>query len=435
MLHLVDLREILRYVPRFRDRLFVIALDGAVVEDENFRNLLLDLALLRSLRIGVALVHGASHQISRLASLTGQTPSNLDGTGVTDPVTLQLALNAANRVAHDLLEGLSATDLRGAVSNSVVAHPAGILAGVDYQHTGKVERVDTTLLHALLEKDIVPVIPPLGVDGEGRSYRLNSDSVAVEIARALHAVKLIFLTTHPGIQLRAEPAGDAEPELLRQLSVDEAEQLHQQPRAQVPERQQSKLETAIRAARGGVPRVHIIDGRVEEGLLAEVFSNEGIGTLIYANEYQAIRKAHRRDIRLLFSLIQAGVENDELVKRSRSDIERQIDDFFVFEVDRNPVACAALHIYPEQNKAELACVCVSPRYENQGIGAVLIQYAEVQARAQNVGELFCLSTQAFNYFQQKGGFTSGTPDDLPPVRRERYDRSGRKSLVLVKKLT
>src|SRR6516165_6135197 len=111
MLHLVDLREILRYVPRFRDRLFVIALDGAVVEDENFRNLLLDLALLRSLRIGVALVHGASHQIRRLAAQTGQTPSNLDGTGVTDPVTLQLALNAANRVAHDLLEGLTATDL------------------------------------------------------------------------------------------------------------------------------------------------------------------------------------------------------------------------------------------------------------------------------------------------------------------------------------
>src|SRR6516225_11445655 len=121
---LTDLREILRYVPRFRDRLFVIALDGAVVDDENFRNLLLDIALLRSLRIGVALVHGAAHQIGRLAAQTGQTPSNLDGTGITDPATLQLALSAANRAAHDILEGLSVTDLRGAVGNAVVAHPA-----------------------------------------------------------------------------------------------------------------------------------------------------------------------------------------------------------------------------------------------------------------------------------------------------------------------
>src|SRR6516162_8551802 len=161
MLHLTDLREILRYVPRFRDRLFVIALDGAIVEDENFRNLLLDIALLRSLRIGVCLVHGAAHQVRRYAEMTGQTPSNLDGTGITDAVTLQLAVTAAMRVSHEILEGLSATDLRGATSNAVVAHPAGILSGVDYQFTGRVDRIDTVMLHTFLEKDIVPVIAPL----------------------------------------------------------------------------------------------------------------------------------------------------------------------------------------------------------------------------------------------------------------------------------
>src|SRR5207245_11668399 len=132
MLRLTDLREILRYVPRFRDKVFVIALDGAIVEDDNFANLLLDIALLRSLRIGVALVHGAGHQIRRLAEQPGQPPSNIDGTGVTDAATLQLALAAANRVTHELLEGLSATDLLGAYSNAVVAHPAGILQGIDH---------------------------------------------------------------------------------------------------------------------------------------------------------------------------------------------------------------------------------------------------------------------------------------------------------------
>src|SRR6266508_3953625 len=166
MLRLTDLREILRYVPRFRDRVFVIALDGAVVEDDNFGNLLLDIALLRSLRIGVALVHGAGHQIRRQAEQTGKTPSNTDGTGVTDAATLELALTAANRVSHEILEGLAATDLRGACGNALVAHPAGILQGVDHQFTGRVERVDTHLLRALLANEIVPVIPPLGDDGE-----------------------------------------------------------------------------------------------------------------------------------------------------------------------------------------------------------------------------------------------------------------------------
>jgi amino-acid N-acetyltransferase len=429
---LTDLREILRYVPRFRDKLFVIALDGAIVESENFRNLLLDIALLRSLRIGVALVHGAAHQIRRLAEWTGSTPSNLDGSGVTDEPTLRLALLAASRVSHELLEGLSATDLRGAVGNALVAHPAGILQGVDYQWTGKVERVDTGLLQSLLAADIVPVISPVGCDGEGRSYRINSDTVAVEIARSLQAVKLIYITTHRGISVLS--GAETGEDVYRHLPVGEAELLVKRAAGELPVGLLSKLEQAVRAVRGGVPRVHIIDGRVEEGLLAEVFSNEGIGTLIHANEYEAIRRAQKRDSRAIFALIQAGVSRDELVRRSRAEIERQVDDFFVFEVDRNPVACAALHLYPEHGKAELACVCVDSRYENQGIGGKLMHYAEGQARALGVETLFCLSTQAYNYFQQKGGFVAGGPDDLPPTRREKYDKSGRRSLVLLKRL-
>jgi amino-acid N-acetyltransferase len=426
MLRLTDLREILRYVPRFRDRVFVIALDGAVVEDDNFGNLLLDIALLRSLRIGVALVHGAGHQVRRLAEQTGQTPSNIDGTGITDAATLELALTAANRVCHEILEGLAANDLRGAYGNALVAHPAGILQGVDHQLTGRLERVDTALLHSLLGHDIVPVIPPLGCDGEGNTYRLNSDAVAFEVAKALRAVKLIYLTTEPGIVVGGE--------LQRHLSVEEAEDILRKHRTELPRPTLSKLEQAVRAAKGGVPRVHIIDGRVEEGLLAEVFSNEGIGTLVHANEYQAIRRAQKKDARAVFALSRPGMESDELLRRTRAEVERQIQDYFVLEVDRNPVACAALHLYPEEGKAELAGVCVDPKYENQGFGARLMQYAEAQARAAGVSELFCLSTQAFNYFVQKGGYRPGTPDDLPPARRERYDKSGRRSLVLVKKL-
>ena len=424
MLRLTDLREILRYVPRFRDKVFVIAVDGAVVEDENFSNILLDISLLRSLRIAVALVHGAGHQIRRLAQQAGMSPSNVDGTGVTDAATLQIALGAANRVTHEILEGLSTNDLRGAYSNALVAHPAGILQGVDHQFTGRVERVDVSLLQALLDHDVVPVIPPLGCDGEGHTYRLNSDAVAVEVAKALHAVKLIYITIHPGVYCGGE--------LLRQLTVEEADAILKKRREEVSPETLSKFQQAVRAARDGVPRVHIIDGRVEEGLLAEVFSNEGIGTLVHANEYQAIRKAQKKDTRSIYALIQTGIENDELLRRTRAEIERQIEDFFIFEVDRSPVACLAFHVYPEENKAELACVCVDPKYENQGIGAKLVQFAETQARARGVGRLFCLSTQAVNYFVQKGGFQLGAPDDLPPSRRERYDRSGRLSQVLIK---
>ena len=424
MQRLTDLREILRYVPHFRDKVFVIALDGAIVQDDNFGNLLLDIALLRSLSIGVVLVHGCGFQVERLAATAKVVPSNIDGTGITDAATLELALTAANRVTHEMLEGMAAVDLRAAAALATIAHPAGILAGVDHLFTGKVERIDTALLNALLDRDIVPVVPPLGTDGEGHTYRLNSDAVAVDVALSLSAVKLIYLAAEPGVHVGTE--------LQRHLAVEEAEQLLKRPgdlTANV-----SKLAQAVRATKAGVPRVHIIDGREPEGLLAEVFSHEGIGTLVHANEYQAIRPARRKDARAIHGLIRQGVDADELLARSRADIERTIDDFYVFEVDSDPVACVAIHRYTEHGAAELACLYVDPRHENQGIGAKLMQFVETIARELGCKSLFCLSTQAFNYFQQKGGFVPGASTDLPPTRRDKYDKTGRKSAVLVKKI-
>ena len=427
MLRLTDLREILRYIPQFRDRAFVIALDGAVVADENFPNLLLDITLLRSLRIGVALVHGAGMQVRQLAAKEGLRLSNSDGTGVTDAATLNASITAAHRVSHHILQGLTDNDLRGAAGNFLVAHPAGILGGIDHQWTGRVERVDTVMLREMLEHEIVPVIPPIGYDGEGHCFRLNSDAVAVEVAKAIQAVKLIYLAAHKPPRHNGRT--------LRTLTTDEAAAILKKNRGDLqPLEAVSKLDNAVRASKAGVPRVHVIDGTTPEGLLTEVFSNEGVGTLVHANEYQAIRKAQKKDLRAVFGLIQSGVEADELLKRTRAEVERTIDDFFVFEVDKNPVACGALHDYPAEKKAELACVYVDNRHENRGIGAKLIRYAEEQARAQGFEYLYCLSTQAINFFVQKGGFQLGSPDDLPPGRRELYDRSGRKSQVLVKRL-
>ena len=426
MNQLTGLREILRYVPRFRDRVFVIAIDGAIVEDDNFPNLLLDIALLRSLSIRVALVHGAAHQITRLAKVANIALSDIDGTGIVDAPTLQVAITAANRVTHEILEGLNANDLRGAYPNAITAHPAGILSGVDQQFTGRVERIDTGLLQALLERDIIPVVAPIGCDGVGRSYRLNSDAVAAEVAKSLHAVKLIYLCTEGGVR---NAKG-----VVRQMTVEEADTYLKKNRTELQSGTLTKLTHAVRAGQGGVERVHIIDGREQEGLLGEVFSNEGIGTLIYTNEYQAFRPALKKDVSAILKLIRQGFDTEELVKRTRADIEKQINDFFVFEVDKNPAACGALHIYPEQNQGELACVFVDPRYENQGIGGRLMGFIEAQARLRGLGTLICLSTQAINFFIQKGGFSLGTPDDLPPARREQYDRSQRRSQVLVKRL-
>jgi len=423
---LTDLRGILQYIPQFREKTFILALDGAIVTDENFATLLLDVAVLRSLNIRVVLVHGAAAQIKALAEKQNLKPSNLDGAGITDAATLQLALDAANRLTHEILEGLSANDLRAACTNAVIAHPLGIIQGVDHLFTGKVERVDTELLQTLLSQGIIPIVPPLGFDGDGKTYRVNSDSVAVSLGEALKATKLIFITAQDGLRYSGQ--------LIRQMLVAELQKLLAQNASGFAPETHSKAQHAVSACLAGVQRVHIINGRVDEGLLAEVFSNEGIGTLIYANEYQQIRPAKKKDVRAIQMLTKKAVESEELVKRTRQMIEKNLGDYFIFEIDKNPVACVALHVYAEHKKGELACLYVNPSHENQGIGRKLIQFVESKAREMGLGELLTLSTQAFTYFQSKGGFAEGTPDDLPPARREKYDQSGRNSKVLVKKL-
>ncbi len=420
-----DLRAILQYIPRFRDKVFVLSVDGAIVTEENFATILTDVAVLRSLNIRVVLVHGAGAQIKALADQQGVSPSNIDGTGITDAPTLQLALTAANRLTHEILEGLAAHDLRAASTNALTAYPMGILQGVDHLFTGKVERVDTELLQTLLAQNILPVVPPFGFDGDGHTYRVNSDGVAVAVAEALKATKLIFITTHNGLE--------REGHLIRQvLSADLDEILTQ--KDSFPGEILSKAKHASLACKAGVPRVHIINGRINEALLTELFSNEGVGTLIYANEYQQIRKALKKDVRNILQLTQNSVQTEELVKRTRATLEKQIADFYIFEIDKHPVGCVALHLYPEQGKGELACLYVRPTHENQGIGRKLIQYTENRARELGLSELITLSTQAFSYFQSKAGFSEGTPDDLPSGRREKYDSSGRNSKILVKKL-
>jgi len=421
-----DLRGILQYIPRFREQTFVISADGAVVTDVNFTNLLLDIAVLRSLNIRVVLVHGAGELIGQLARKRGATPSNLDGTGITNDETLEFSVSAANRLTHDILEGLSTSDQRAASANAIVSHSAGIVDGVDQQWTGRIERVDISMLKTFLTEGIIPVIPPLGFDGEGNTFRLNSDAIAQAVSEALGAIKLIFIGTTDGLKINGR--------LIRQTSSGDLEKALKDG-ADIEASQVSKAHHAASACAKGVPRVHLINGHVAEGLLAEVFSNEGIGTLIYANEYQQIRPAMNKDAPNILKLTREAMEGDELLRRSSESIDKHISDYFIYEIDANPVACVALREYPHESTAELMHLYVSPSHANQGIGRKLIQFAVDRTTERKLKRLIVLTTQAFAYFNSKASFDEGSIKDLPPTRREEYERNGRNSNILIKYLT
>jgi amino-acid N-acetyltransferase len=331
---LPELRGILQYVTRFRDKIFVIAIDGKIIGSENFPNILLDLAVLRSLNIKVVLVHGAGLQIEQAAQEQGISISNSDGTGVVDEGTLQLSINVVSRLTNQIMGSLTQVDLRAAYANCIIAHPLGIVHGVDFQFCGKVERVDVPMLELFLNQEIVPVIPPIGFDGEGRTFRVNSDLVALEVAEALHAAKLIFLSPYDGLILEGQRIGH--------LVAPELEEVLKKTKANLPKGLLSKLEHAAQACRYGVPRVHLLNGNVNEALLAEIFSNGGVGTMVYSNEYEQIRRLYKKDIRAVMSLIQQSIRGEELVRRTRAEILAGIDDYWILEIDRHIVGCVAM---------------------------------------------------------------------------------------------
>lgn len=421
-----DLRGILQYIPKFRDRIFVISIDGAIVSDENFANLLLDFAVLRSLNIRVALVHGAASQIAALAAERGVEPSDLDGTKPVNEVTLELALTAANRLTHEILEGFTANGLRGVSTNAVTAHPRGIIDGIDYWYAGKAERIDLGHLEGLLVQGNIPVIPPLGFDREGNTYRVNSDDLAREVAVRLKATKLIYVTTRDGLIRNGE--------VIRQIPNGELDQILEHEPASLQPEQLAKARNSATACRAGIPRVHLINGSVHEGLLAEVFSNTGIGTLVYANEYRQIRPAKKSDLSSILTLTKSAVEAEELMDRSLADIEANIAEYHLFEIDGNPVGCFSLTLYPDSNMGELGSVCVSAAHENQGIGSRLVEYAEKLGRDHGLTRLFVLSTQTFKWFQSRAGFAEGELLELPEPRHAAATSNGRNSKALFKSL-
>ena len=422
-----DLRGILQYVPQFRGRTFVIALDGAVVASENFSNILLNLAVLRSLNVKIVLLHGAAHQVEVLAERRGVALSNNDGNGPTDDATLELALDAITRLGSDVMRDLSALKIRAVTANVITAHPAGIVKGVDQGHTGKMDRVDHEMLEGFLEKEILPLVPPLGYDGGGHTLRMNSDQVAMSVGVALKAAKIIFIAEQePGFGLCLQSA--------RQISADQGDDLLKQAELdEVSPGLRSKLKQAIRACRAGVSRVHLVNGNRDDALLAELFSNEGIGTMVHADDYRRIRSATQADVDEMLLMMRRAIEDEQLVERDKGEILGSLEDYIVMEIDGNVVGVGALHCYLDDHAAELACIYVKNDHEGQGYGRALIQFLEDKAKLMGVKRLFVLSTQTAEYFA--GKFSYQESEDLfqmPADRRAKWEQNGRNARFLVK---
>ena len=417
-----DLRGILKYVPMFRDHVFVLAIDGSLVAHENFQNVLLDIAVLRSLNIKVVLVHGVGQQIEALAKQKETTISDPHGELETDAVTLELATEAAAMVSLEVMQGLTRNGLRCATCNGVRSKEIGILKGEDQLSSGAVDKIDDVLFNKLLDADTIPVITPIAFNREGAPLRINSDLLASELASKLNASKLIYMTTQEGLQISGQP--------LTNLPVADLEGLIKTITKQMPERLLSKFKHAAKAINAGTPRAHILDGRLFGALLNEIFDKVGIGTMVYSNDYQSIRRAVAADAHSIYNITQNGVRSESLRERSQESIAATIDDYLVYEIDGSIVGCVNLKIYDSGDIAEIGSVYVQAFYQNKGVGRKMVEFACAEAQERGSRRAIAMTTQASKFFSKVCAFEEGTVNDLPAERREDYAQNGRNSKVL-----
>ena len=424
------------YINAHRGRTFVIEIDAESTDDPQLHGIVHDLALMRSLGIDLVVVHGARLQVEQRIRMQGLAPRYAAGVRITDIATLDAAKQAIG-AAHVQLEALlsmgvanspmAGAKVRVASGNFITARPIGIRDGVDYEHTGEVRRIDAQAIRQRLADGAIVLVSPLGYSPTGEVFSLRAEEVATAIAAEMGTAKLVFLFDGSGFV-------DGEGSLIRELTLEEAKALAAGLRPGADERDAlgNRLRQSIHACRSGVSRVHVIDRRIEGALLLELFSRDGVGTMINADTYDSIRRASIDDIGGILELIRPLEESGALVRRSREKLETEIVHFNVVQRDGAIVACAAMYPYPENRLAELACLAVDDGYRRAQYGERLLTLAEREAREAGAERLFVLTTRAAHWFRERG-FVEADHSILPDERQTLYNFQ-RRSRVLVRVL-
>jgi amino-acid N-acetyltransferase len=317
--------------------------------------------------------------------------------------------------------------------NFITARPVGIVDGVDFQHSGLVRRVDVMGITQTLNAGSLVLLSPFGFSPTGEAFNLTMEEVATSVATALQADKLIFVSEVPGIRVRPQEPESEDNPIDTELPLDVARGLLTQlPNANQPTDIAFYLQHCVRACESGVERSHILPFAVDGALLLEIYMHDGIGTMVVDEKLESLRQASHEDVGGILQLIEPFENDGTLVKRSRTEIERDIGQYTVVEHDGVIFACAALYPYPENRTGEMAALTVSPQSQGQGDGEKVLKRIEQQARAQGLDSIFVLTTRTMHWFLKRG-FVQADLDWLPEARKRKYN-ADRGSKVLVKKL-
>ena len=440
------IREVFHYQSRFEGSIMVFKIDYPVTEDSGFPGLVKDLALLSKTGFKIIIVPGVKENIDEVfrqhdiesSFAQANSPAYDYPVRVTSRQAIPFVEMAAFDVASKFMTLLSAGRTEAVIGNFVRARGLGILNGIDTEHTGTVDKIYADSLVKMLNLGVIPILPCIGWSPSGKPYNVPSNEIALAVSSALGAAKLFILSAHE--RLQAEKAKDSVPENFEtrpdgsiiRLTIQQTESLIAScEKAPENRLKLQELKLALRANRAGIKRVHIIDGREEGAILKELFSNLGIGTMTYIDEYESIRPCHSRDITDILRLMEPLMQKGILVRRNPEQIQEKKDDYIVLEIDGSIRACGALHDWGE-SQGEIAAVATEPQYSDLGLGGKIVGFFIEKAKKKQMKRVFVLTTQTQDWFEGLG-FKETAVDTLPKQKRELYDQN-RKSKVFALEL-
>ncbi len=436
-------RSVAPYIHMHRGKTFVVAMAGEAIAAGKLATIVQDIALIQSMGVKIVLVHGFRPQVNEQLKAKGHAARYSHGMRITDGVALDCAQEAAGQLRYEIeaafSQGLPNTPMAGATvrvisGNFITARPVGIVDGIDFQHSGLVRKVDVAGIKRTVDLGALVLLSPFGFSPTGEAFNLTMEEVATSVAIAMQADKLIFLTEIPGVRVKPlETDGEDNP-IDTELPLAAAEQLLQQlPPASNPSDTSFYLQHCVKACKAGVERSHIIPFAVDGSLLLEIYVHDGIGTMVVDEKLEELREATADDVGGILQLIEPFEKDGTLVKRDRTEIERDIANYTILDHDGVIFACAALYPYPEARTGEMAALTVSPQSQGQGDGEKILRRVEQRARAMGLESIFVLTTRTMHWFLKRG-FVQVDPDWLPEARKRKYSWD-RKSMVFVKKLT
>ncbi len=435
-------RAVAPYIHMHRGKTFVVGVVGEAIAAGKLAGIATDLALIQSMGVKVVLVHGFRPQLDEQLRSKGHPAQYSRGMRITDAVALDCAQEAAGQLRFEIeaafSQGLPNTPMAGATvrvisGNFITARPMGIIDGVDFKSTGVVRKVDVAGIRRTLDAGAMVLVSPFGFSPTGEAFNLSMEEVATSVAVALQSDKLMFLTELPGVRVHPDaPESDDNP-IDTEIPLADARALL----ARLPVPADTKdiahyLRHCVDACEHGVERSHILPYATDGALLLEIYMHDGIGTMVVDEKLESVREASADDVGGILQLIEPFEKDGTLVKRSRTEIERDIGNYTVLEHDGVIFACAALYPYLQDRTGEMAALTVSPDSQNQGDGEKVLRRIEQRARAQGLASIFVLTTRTMHWFLKRG-FRQVDSEWLPEARKRKYNWD-RRSQVLVKEL-